>query len=460
MNSRASNLYRFSFALFDIISLNVICFLLLMVLESVPVSKPYILFLLVANIAWISCAYVSAVYIGKSRRQDGFFKRSIMALLAFSTLLLLFIVAYNYSYSRLYVFSCMGSFGIVLVVSRTIAMGTSHYLQKQKPFSKKIVVVGYNELSKRLVDIYGEGQSRRKFEVEGYFESAENVKELSKYPILGDLDEVISYSLENKVQEIYSTISPEKNEHIYQMAQEAERNFIRFKLVPDFSSFVNRKVYIDFERDIPILSMRPEPLEEYDGRFKKRVFDVLFSAFVIVAILSWLVPIIAVFIKLSSKGPVFFKQLRSGKNNQPFWCIKFRTLRMNDEANSKQVTRNDNRITRVGKFLRKSNLDEMPQFLNVFMGDMSIVGPRPHMLKHTEEYSQILNEYMIRHFVKPGVTGWAQINGYRGEITEKRQLRGRIEHDIWYMENWSMWMDLKIILLTVYKTVKGDEKAF
>jgi putative colanic acid biosynthesis UDP-glucose lipid carrier transferase len=224
--------------------------------------------------------------------------------------------------------------------------------------------------------------------------------------------------------------------------------------------FINRKVHIDFARNIPILSLRTEPLENVDSQIKKRTFDIVFSIIVIFCLLSWLIPLMALLIKLDSRGPVFFTQLRSGKNNMPFLCYKLRSLRINKDSNVVQVSRDDKRFTRLGRILRKTNLDELPQFLNVVRGEMSVVGPRPHMLKHTEEYSQMLNHYMIRHYVKPGVTGWAQINGYRGEIKKKKDLRGRIEHDIWYMENWSMWLDLRIIVLTVYKSIKGDENAF
>jgi putative colanic acid biosysnthesis UDP-glucose lipid carrier transferase len=201
-------------------------------------------------------------------------------------------------------------------------------------------------------------------------------------------------------------------------------------------------------------------LQEMRNQMKKRVFDVVFSSIVIILVLSWLVPIVAILIKLDSKGPVFFKQLRSGKNNLKFLCFKFRSLHVNAEADSKQVVRRDARFTRIGRFLRKTNIDELPQFFNVLKGDMSIVGPRPHMLKHTEEYSTILNQYMVRHFVKPGITGLAQISGFRGEIKKHEQLHKRVEYDILYMENWSMWQDLKIIMLTVYITFKGDKNAF
>ena len=230
--------------------------------------------------------------------------------------------------------------------------------------------------------------------------------------------------------------------------------------MPDYKIFVNRNIYVDFIDNIPILSLRNEPLEDTGNRLKKRFFDIFFSALIIIFLLSWLIPLIALLVKLDSKGPVFFRQLRSGKNNQPFMCLKFRSLRVNDEANSKQVTRNDNRITRLGRIMRKTNIDELPQFFNVFMGDMSVVGPRPHMLKHTEDFSHLYKQYMIRHFVKPGLTGWAQVNGFRGEITDNKLLQKRIEYDIWYMENWTLSLDLRIILMTAFLSIKGDKNAF
>jgi putative colanic acid biosynthesis UDP-glucose lipid carrier transferase len=349
-------------------------------------------------------------------------------------------------------------FGTTILISRSLYLGAAYYLRKQYPLNKKVIIIGYNELAKKLVENFG--RFNKSLAVLGYFEDEDLVTEMPVHPILGNISESVAYAIKHKVAEIYTTISPEGNAHIYELAHEAETNFIRFKFVPDFRMFINRKVHIDFARNIPILSLRTEPLENLDSQIKKRTFDIFFSILIIFFVLSWLVPFIAILIKLDSKGPVFFTQLRSGKNNRPFLCYKFRSLKVNEDAHDKQVTRDDNRFTRLGKFLRKSNLDELPQFLNVFRGEMSVVGPRPHMLKHTEEYSQILNHYMIRHYVKPGVTGWAQINGYRGEIKKKKDLRGRIEHDIWYMENWTMWLDLRIIILTVYKSFKGDENAF
>jgi lipopolysaccharide/colanic/teichoic acid biosynthesis glycosyltransferase len=181
---------------------------------------------------------------------------------------------------------------------------------------------------------------------------------------------------------------------------------------------------------------------------------------VIVLVLSWLIPIVSLLIKLESKGPVFFKQLRSGRDNNSFLCLKFRSMHTNSLSDIIQATKGDERITKVGAFLRKTSLDEFPQFLNVFLGDMSIAGPRPHMLQHTEQYSEQINHYMVRLYLKPGLTGWAQVNGYRGEIKNLELMKNRVEHDIWYMENWSILLDIKIMFLTLKNILTGEDNAY
>lgn len=458
MNSSSRELYRFSFAIFDLLSLNIAHFILMLLITEVSGSKEYILLILLHNFLWIICSYVTALYIGKNERNDEFFRRSVISFLLFLGMSLLAIFLYNFDYSRLFVILVYIGFGTIFLISRILYVGAAYYVSKQFPFSKKVIVIGYNELGKKLVENFE--RYNKLVSIIGFFEDNKSETNGLPIPILGNIKDSVNYAIANNVTEIYSTISPEANLQIYELAHDAETNFIRFKFVPDFSLFINRKIHVDFSRNIPILSLRPEPLENLDSQITKRCFDIVFSISVIFFLLSWLVPLIAILIKFDSKGPVFFTQLRSGKNNSPFLCYKFRSLRVNKDAHAMQVTMNDQRFTRLGKFLRKTNLDELPQFINVLKGEMSVVGPRPHMLKHTEEYAKMLNHYMIRHFVKPGVTGWAQINGYRGEIKKQKDLLGRIDYDIWYMENWSMWLDLKIILLTIYKSVRGDENAY
>ncbi|MDB5062107.1 MAG: undecaprenyl-phosphate glucose phosphotransferase [Mucilaginibacter sp.] len=194
------------------------------------------------------------------------------------------------------------------------------------------------------------------------------------------------------------------------------------------------------------------------NRALKRLFDIFFSLGVIIFILSWLLPLLVIMIKIESRGPGIFKQERSGRNNKPFWCYKFRSMRVNNI--SKQATKGDIRTTRIGAFMRRTSLDELPQFFNVLLGEMSVVGPRPHMLKQTEEFSRVIYQYMDRHFLRPGITGWAQVNGYRGEIKDHNQLLKRFEYDMWYIENWTNTFDIKIILKTFINVIKGDKNAY
>lgn len=201
------------------------------------------------------------------------------------------------------------------------------------------------------------------------------------------------------------------------------------------------------------------PLEVRLNQTIKRAFDLLISFTVIVFLLSWVFPLIAMLVKISSDGPVLFKQLRSGKNNEPFYCLKFRSMVVNDHSDSLQAVKNDHRVTRIGAFMRKNSIDELPQFINVLMGDMSIVGPRPHMLQHTAAYSALIDHFMVRHLILPGITGWAQIRGLRGETSDHKAMHDRVEADIWYLENWSLFLDLKIVFLTAAHVVVGSVNA-
>ena len=235
---------------------------------------------------------------------------------------------------------------------------------------------------------------------------------------------------------------------------------IRLRILPDFSSFLFRKIHVNFYGSLPVITLRDEPLQDEINRMYKRIFDIFLSLLVILLIFPVLFPVISLIIKLTSKGPVFFKQVRSGVNNEQFLCYKFRSMAINKDADRMQATINDMRITMIGKFIRKTNIDEFPQFFNVLLGDMSIVGPRPHMIKHTNEYSQLIEDYMVRQLVKPGITGAAQVYGFRGETKTTEDMKRRVEYDIWYLENWSLLLDVKLILLTVWNMIKGQKEAF
>jgi len=224
---------------------------------------------------------------------------------------------------------------------------------------------------------------------------------------------------------------------------------IRIRFIPENMPLYRSNAEMESFGNLTIINPQEIPLDNTNSRLLKRLFDIVFSSIVIVLLLSWLFPIVALLIKLSSKGPVLFIQKRTCLNNRVFNCLKFRSMKVNDQADTKQATDYDSRITTLGMFMRKTSIDELPQFFNVLMGHMSISGPRPHMLKHTAMYSELIDIYQVRHYVKPGITGWAQVNGYRGETDELWKMEKRVEYDIEYIENWNFWWDLKIILLTV-----------
>ena len=461
MNKTSFNFFRSLLWLWDIMSLNMILLFASLAIFRVDAikQKEYHLFFAVFNLVWMTSVYLTQLYMSRNWLDfEIFFKRTFKCYLFTITFLFLFIFIYHYQYSRFFIIFCFSGFATILLFNRIVFNLLVISLRSKFRLAKNVVVLGYNDVSKRLIDYFQ--KETKLVKLSGCFDDSGKITDTNKLPIFNDLQDCMRFVKEHEVTEIYSTLIPEHYPYLYELAKEAEREFVYFKFVPDYNIFVNRNIYVDFLNDIPVLSLRKEPLEDTGNRIKKRTLDVIVSTLVIIFLLSWLVPLIALLIKLDSKGPVFFIQLRSGKNNQPFRCLKFRSLRVNDQADSIQVSRNDNRITRLGRIMRKTNIDELPQVFNIFLGDMSLVGPRPHMLKHTEQFSELYKEYMIRHFVKPGLTGWAQVNGFRGEIKDNEFLKKRVEYDTWYMENWSLFLDLKIIFLTIVVTVKGDKNAF
>jgi putative colanic acid biosynthesis UDP-glucose lipid carrier transferase len=271
----------------------------------------------------------------------------------------------------------------------------------------------------------------------------------------------VDYLRTHQVDEVFCAFPSISKDAVNQLMQQADQSLARFRLVPEYYEYFQGRgrVSVEMLDNIPVISGRHEPLENPMNAAGKRLFDIVFSLIVIVCLLSWLLPILALIIKLTSRGPVFFKQKRSGRNNQAFYCLKLRSMRVNDDADRVQATQKDSRITPIGAFLRKTSLDELPQFFNVLIGNMSIVGPRPHMLKHTEDYSKIIDKFMVRHFVKPGITGWAQVTGLRGETRTPQEMQNRVEADVWYLEHWSFLLDMKIIFLTVWNICIGDKNA-
>ncbi|MBK7286659.1 MAG: exopolysaccharide biosynthesis polyprenyl glycosylphosphotransferase [Flavobacteriales bacterium] len=325
---------------------------------------------------------------------------------------------------------------------------------------KDLIIVGDGPAADEIFQ-YCEDQTVRGYRFRGVFHERPITGPLASRQ-LGGIEAAKAFAVQNRIDILYCALPGAYREEITELMEFCERNTIRFRVIPSVDSFIPvvKTTDLTFHGAVPVSRLRNEPLDRKGNRLLKRGFDIVFSFLVIALIFSWLFPILAILVKLSSKGPVFFKQTRLGERKKKFSCYKFRSMQMNEEADSKQATRNDPRITKVGAFLRKSNLDEMPQFFNVLLGQMSVVGPRPHPLKLNDQFRDIIDKYMVRHFVRPGITGWAQVNGFRGETRTPELMEKRVDLDVWYLENWSFLMDLKIVVKTVTNMFGKDDMAF
>ena len=259
--------------------------------------------------------------------------------------------------------------------------------------------------------------------------------------------------------ELYLCVSRLERDTIRKISKLCDHKVIRFYYVPVSVESIGLNLKRELMDDMEIYTTYENPLQNSVNKVIKRAFDIVMSLFFLIPT-ALMFPFIWLIIKIQSPGPIFFKQARTGIDGKTFMMLKFRSMHVNADADRLQATKDDPRKYPFGNFMRKSNIDELPQFLNVLKGDMSFVGPRPHMLAHTEQYSELIDKYMVRHFVKPGLTGWAQVTGFRGETKELWQMEGRVKRDIWYMEHWSIWLDIRIIWMTFKTIFVHDEHAY
>ena len=283
-------------------------------------------------------------------------------------------------------------------------------------------------------------------------------------PNLGVPEKAFQYVEDNHaiLKEVYCSLNPAtETDFVNRLVSICENRMVRFTYVPGMEGYPKRKMNISQLGHVNVISLHEEPLNKPLAKLIKRAGDIAFSGLFLITLFPLIWMVCAIGIKLSSPGPVLFKQKRTGYEGKEFWCYKFRSMHASTDADTKQAVKGDSRVFPFGEFLRRSSIDELPQFLNVFKGDMSVVGPRPHMLHHTDIYSELISDYMIRHLAKPGITGWAQINGCRGETKELAEMKERVEKDIWYIEHWSVELDISIILATIWQMLRhNDEKAY
>ncbi len=317
---------------------------------------------------------------------------------------------------------------------------------------RQVVIIGSNKSTKKL-EWFFNNQLGYGYKYQGYFTDKDDPNKK------GSIKQSFDFILENQTDEVYCSVKDLTNTQIEKFIEFCDVEVKSLKFIPDNKELYSKSLHLNYYELLPILSLRKIPLDDSVNSLIKRTFDIIFSIFVIIFVLSWLIPILGLLIVIESKGPIFFRQDRPGIKNKGFGCYKFRSMSLNSRSED-SAARNDPRVTRIGKFIRKTSIDELPQFFNVFFGEMSVVGPRPHLWKQNEIYGTDIPKYMVRHFVKPGVTGLAQVKGYRGEIETREDIINRTKYDIFYIENWSMLLDLNIIIQTILNIFKGQDKAY
>ncbi|MCX2473253.1 exopolysaccharide biosynthesis polyprenyl glycosylphosphotransferase [Pedobacter sp. MC2016-05] len=423
--------------------------------------------LILINICYMISALIARLYtFSNVQNSDTRYKKII---LAFFFQIVIFIVVsklFSFKFSVTEPLFYFFALELLLLISiRLFVDIADRYFLKMDLHKRKIAIIGDDALGNRLEKFFL--QNRLSISFAGSFRDLNEVELVDEQPV-DKLHSSIKYAIEHELDEVYSTVFPSQSRALDQVLKLAEQHCVRIRFVTsylqyqrDLEAFSKANYKLSRYYDgIPILVNRMEPLTKLRNRILKRGFDIIFSLLVIVFLLSWLFPLIVILILLESKGNPIFKQLRSGKDNESFYCFKFRSMRLNEDSNTRQASKDDPRVTKIGSFIRKTSIDELPQFFNVLFGQMSVVGPRPHMVKHTEQYRYTIDGYMTRHFLKPGITGQAQVNGFRGQTKEESQMLGRVAHDISYMESWSLLKDVKIIFKTITNAVSGEENAF
>lgn len=413
----------------------------------------YIIYL---NIGWVFTAYFLKFYeIYRFTKTIGIISKIIKQGVIF---LLIVIAFFPFSSQAIFSVERIAQFIIYSLLLITISKFFLFYcLIKYRLIvgnnCRYAVIVGYTPESIQLKELF-ETKKDYGYQFLGYFSDKKTNQEIK-----GNLLDLKTFSMANQVDEIYCSLSEVSNSQLKDLLEFASETSKTIKFIPDTKEIFSKNLRIDYYDFFPVLSLKDTLLNEPAIKIFKRFFDITFSLIVIIGVLSWLAPLVAILIKLESKGPILFKQGRPGIDEKPFYCYKFRSMQINAVSET-EALKNDPRVTKIGKFMRRSSIDEMPQFVNVLFGDMSIVGPRPHLWSQNKAYGGKIKKYMKRHYVKPGITGLAQVSGYRGEIETEKDMVNRIKMDVFYIENWSVILDLKIIYMTIVNILKGDKKAY
>ena len=408
------------------------------------------------NLSWLILSYHLDFYnLGRYNKNVDVISRLMLQFVIFS------FVYFAYFSLTNKVITSKDHIKVLVYIFLAITIFRTFYLYALKKYRieggnfRNIVLVGSNK-SIDQISYFFHQHPELGYRILGYF--CDNNTKHPNY--LGKVSSSFDFLLNNEVDEVYCSISDLTKTQIETYIDFADNNLIVLKLLPDAKNIYTTKMVVEYFDYLPVLSLRKIPFDNPVNKLLKRFADIIIALFVIIFVLSWLTPILFILISLESKGPIFFKQIRDGLNGDQFVCYKFRSMYLNKESENIQATKGDTRVTKIGKFIRKTSIDELPQFYNVLTGDMSVVGPRPHMLSQTQKYAKIVDKFMVRHFIKPGITGLAQVRGFRGEVEKNEDMENRVKLDIFYIEKWSFLLDFKIIGQTIINIFKGEEKAY
>lgn len=465
VNKRSLFLFRL---LSDLFILN-IAFLISAVLAQswlIMLDRYYMFFLLIAlNFLWIISNLASSFY-------DDFYSRNISVQIinivrsAFiqivATIIFIFLAKEDLFTRNFIVFYLAGL--IFLVFVRVVLFRKILKALRQKGKNiRNLAIIGSGEVAQKFSDMV---KSNPDFGYHLVGMLSENMNKPNDQDVIGSLNEFENLIQIKNIEEVVIAVDAASAGFLNSVLKTCNRNAVKTHIIPDYLNYLSSRLQVSTFGEFPIITIRREPLEEIQWRILKRSFDVLFSLCITIFVLSWIVPIIILLTKITSPGPVFYTHQRFGVKNQKFTCYKFRTMHIKDSSNDAKfnpVVEDDKRVTKLGRFLRRTNLDELPQFFNVLLGDMSVVGPRPQPILYYAQYEEIVEEIKLRHTVKPGLTGWAQIHGLRGDPVDedafKVSTRKRIEYDLWYIENWTFALDLQIIFTTIWQMLKGKTNA-
>lgn len=458
--SRTQGTIKFIHRVGDVVLLNLVFFAVgIWRFDDLQVANPtyynyYLQLLFFQNLSWLFLANAGKVYeFERTTELRKILGRTLSSLFLHVVVLALFIVGLKgYYYSRLFLVVYLAGFSVLALGWRYFLVELVRYWRRKGHADRRIMLVGSG---KPLEDFYQELMVHPEY---GLLVLGVYADQPLAVPVRGDLAAAERHLQEERPDEVFCSFPGEPAKAL-EWFKKADAALARFRILPDWGLKGAKNLQVEFYGEQPVLQARKEPLEFLHNRLLKRLFDVVFVLFLVVVVFPWLFPLLALLVKLSSPGPVFFKQARSGLRGEVFTLYKFRSMRVNADADLVQAVQGDARITQVGAFLRKHNLDELPQFMHVLTGRMSVVGPRPHMLAHTKQYRDLIDTYMVRHLIKPGLTGLAQVRGLRGDTTNPERMEERVKADVYYLENWSLLLDLKIVAQTFLQVFTGNKNA-